>query len=146
MRNAKSLLVKTIISLLLVVVPLLGTVSSDVSFPFMTKASFASEPAEIWRGNLFIRYADSMTQTKNESESKYPSPSAIKEISLSSAAVTTLKTRLRQKVSGTETTQPVAFFCTRTSSSCKTGMMYLCNELFPDGNGQIQISKTRKLE
>ncbi len=145
MRKAKSLMVKTLISLLLIVVPLLGTVSSDVHFPFMTRASFASEPAEIWRGNLFIRYADSMTQPRNESESKYPSPSAIKEISISASAVTTPKTRLRHKITGLDTNQPAAFFCCCTPS-CKTGLMYTCNELFPDENGHLQITTTRKLE
>lgn len=145
MRKAKSLMVKTLISLLLIVVPLLGTVSSDVHFPFMTRASFASEPAEIWRGNLFIRYADSMTQPKSDSENKSPASSAIKEVSFSASAITTLKTRLRQKITGLETNQPVALFGCRTAS-CKTGLMYTCNELFPDENGHLQITKTRKLE
>lgn len=146
MKHTKLLLMRTLICLLLVIVPMFGTVSAELPLPTHIGASFASEIAGDAKRN-FISSQDSfcLSVSVDENSTAHETPAAIKEFSYSSATPIAVKLRLRQKNSPSSNLQPVLVEC-HGISACKSGLMYSWNELRPSHTENLQINKIKKLE
>ena len=146
MKHTKHLLMRTLICLLLVIVPMFGTVSVDLPLPTHTRPSFASEKTGAAQRN-FIRskYSFCISASVNESSSAHETPAAIKEFSYSSAIPIAVKLRLRQKNSSLSNLPPalVEYYGIPT---CKIGLMYSWNELRPSHTENLHLNKIKKLE